>query len=110
MRFSVISNPIFNIDKIVFELKNTTATNELNNEQPFFIVQNKSNEIIVSYKSNQQLQQIRLYSITGSLLKMIKNPGSQTVIPTHDLPLGIYIVQGSNSTKRFSEKIVIHNF
>lgn len=110
MRFSVISNPIFNIDKIVFELKNTTATNELINEQPFFIVQNKSNEIIVSFKSNQQLQQIGLYSITGSLLKMIKNPGSQTVIPTHDLPSGIYIVQGSNSTKRFSEKIVIHNF
>jgi hypothetical protein len=110
MRFTVISNPVFNIDKIVFELKNTTATNYLQYVQSFFMIRNISNEIIISSKSNQQLRQIGLYSITGSLLKMIQNPGLQTVIPTNDLPAGIYIVQGSNSTKRFSEKIVINKF
>ena len=110
MRFNVISNPTFNIDKIVFELKNATAINEVDDRKAFLIYQNTPNEIVVSQKSNGQLQQIGLYSITGSLLKMIKNPESQTVIPVNDLPSGIYIIQGANSTKRFSEKIVINNF
>jgi hypothetical protein len=109
MRFNIISNPTFNIDKIVFELKSTSATRRVNDEKPFFIVQNNSSEVIITQKSNQQLQQIGFYTITGSLLKMIKNPGAQTVIPTSEFPSGVYIVQGSSSTKRFSEKIVINN-
>lgn len=110
MRFSVISNPIFNIDKIVFELKSTAVAKELAKEKPFLIAQNQSNEIVVSQRSGQQLQRIGLYSITGSLLKLIENPGTRTIISTNNLPSGIYIVQGSNSTNRFSEKIVIKNF
>lgn len=110
MRFSIISNPVFNIDKINFELKGTTNVVDIEVEKPYYIYLNDSKEIVITQKSSQQLNKIGLYSITGSLLKVIKNPGLQTVIQTNDLPAGIYVIQGSNSTKRFSEKIVINQF
>lgn len=109
MRFTVISNPVFNIDKIVFELKNATAVIDRKIEKPFFVYQNKSNEVIITQKSGQQIKRIGLYSLTGSLLKVVNNPESQTVISVNDLPSGIYIVQALNATKRFSEKIVINH-
>lgn len=110
MRFNVISNPTFNIDKIIFELKNATGATVLDVEKPFLTVQNNSNEIIITQKSGLQLQRIGLYSITGSLVKVVGNPGARTIIQVNDLPSGVYIVQCSSASKRFSEKIVINNF
>ena len=109
MRFTVVSNPIYNIDKIVFELKSTTSLSQPESQKPFTVYQNNLNEIVINQKASQQLNKIGLYSITGSLLKVIQNPDSQTVIKTNDLPAGIYVIQVSNSTKRFSEKIVINH-
>ncbi len=110
MRFSVISNPIFNIDKITFELKNATKTIDFGAENPFNIYQNNSGEVVITQKTDSQLKTIGLYSITGSLLKVVNNPGAQTVIPINDLSSGIYIIQASNPSTRFSKKIVINNF
>jgi hypothetical protein len=110
MRFIVISDPVFNIDKITFELKNATGTIDRKIEKPFFVYQNRSNEIIITQKSEEQIKQIGLYSLTGSLLKAVNNPGSQTVISVNNLPSGIYIIQASGLSKRYSEKIVINQF
>lgn len=109
MRFSVIATPIYNIDKIIFDLKSAVIDLEIKNEKPFFVYQNSSDEIVVNLKTNQ-LNKIGLYSVSGSLLKVINNPGLQTVIPVNNLPAGVYIIQGSGVSKQFSEKIVINRF
>lgn len=110
MRFSVIATPIFNIDKIIFDLKSPVSDIEMKNEKPFFVYQNSSDEIVVNLKTNQQLNKIGLYSVSGSLLKMVNTPGSQTIIPANNLPAGVYIIQVSGLSKQFSEKIVINRF
>lgn len=110
MRFTVISNPVYNIDKIVFELKSATSAVELENKKPFTVYQNNSNEIIIIQNAIQQLKRIGLYSISGSLLKAVNNPGTQTKIQVDELPSGVYIIQANNATARFSEKIVINNY
>ncbi len=109
MRFTVISNPTYNIDKFTFELKNATGSFDLKVNNPFEIYQNNSGEIVVKQKSLNQNTKIELYSITGNLLKMVTNPGQRSVIRTNDLPSGIYIVRASNFTERYSKKVVINN-
>jgi aryl-phospho-beta-D-glucosidase BglC (GH1 family) len=107
MRFTVVANPLFNIDKFEFDLKTANSDFEINPEKPFYLTQT-ANEIIVTQNSNQNLNHIGLYSVTGSLIKVIKNPGNQTVIPIVGLPAGVYIIQSSTASKRFSEKVVIN--
>jgi hypothetical protein len=107
MRFTVVANPLFNIDKIVFDLKTSARTVENGYEIPFTLTQTRG-KITVTQKPNQKPENISLYSVTGSLIKVIKNPGNQTVIPTGDLPAGVYIIQVSSASKRFSEKVVIN--
>jgi hypothetical protein len=109
MRFAVVANPLFNIDKIVFDLKTTNRYFEMNREQLLRLTQT-ANEIIVTQNSNLNLNHIGLYSITGSLIKVVKNPGNQTVIPTSGLPAGVYIIRASAASKRFSEKVIINSF
>jgi hypothetical protein len=110
MRFSIIAIPTFNIDKIIFDLKSANSQLEMENEKPFFVYQNSSDEIVVNQKTNQRLNKIGLYSVAGSLLKVVNNTGSQTVIQINDLPAGVYIIQVSGASKQFSEKIVINRF
>jgi hypothetical protein len=107
MRFTVVANPLFNIDKIVFDLKTFARTVKNGYEIPFTLTQTRG-KITVTQKPNQKPENISLYSVTGSLIKVIKNPGNQTVIPTGDLPAGVYIIQVSSASKRFSEKVVIN--
>lgn len=110
MRFSVVSTPAFNIDKIVFDLKSAFGNLEMKDEKPFFVYQKNPNEIVVNQKNNEILNKIGLYSVSGNLLKLVKASGLQTVIPTNDLPSGFYIIQLSGNSKQFSEKIVINLF
>ena len=109
MRFTVVANPLFNIDKFEFDLKTANRDFEVNPEKPFQLAQT-ANEIIVKQNSSQNLNLIGLYSLTGSLIKVIKNPGNQTVIPTVGLPAGVYIVRASTASKSFSEKVVVNPF
>ena len=109
MRFTVVANPLFNIDKFEFDLKTSNRDFEIKPERPFHINQT-SNEIIVTQNSSHNLNHIGLYSVTGSLIKVIKNPGNQTAISTVGLPAGVYIIQASTATKRYSEKAVINPF
>jgi aryl-phospho-beta-D-glucosidase BglC (GH1 family) len=110
MRFTVISNPTFNIDKITFDLKNATGTVDVEIEKPFNIVQNNTGEIVVTHLSGQPINNIEIFSITGSLLKTTNNSNWQTKIQTNDLSPGVYIVRATTAAKQFSKKIVIDNF
>lgn len=108
MRFTVISGPVYNIDKITFELKSATVTSDLTAEKPFSVSVNNQGEITVRPKSGNQLKQISLYSVSGSLLKQINEPGSQSVFQVTELPAGIYFLQVTTNVRRYSEKVIIN--
>ncbi len=108
MRFTIIANPLFNIDKIVFTLKNTTNVSVQETGKPFSAYQNSFNEIVIQQATGTNIKEIALCSITGSVLKLVKNTASKTVIPVEGLPSGIYIIQAVTGSKRYSEKIIIN--
>jgi hypothetical protein len=107
MRFSVISNPTFNIDKFTFDLKNATNTADLTLDEPFNLYQNNSGTIRIKLNPGFQKVGIELYTVTGVLLKTENNVKEETLIPTHDFPSGVYIVRVRTPEKWFSKKIVI---
>lgn len=108
MRFTIVSGPSFNFDKVVFDLKTANRHMDLETEKPFTILQNNSGEITIVQTSGQKFNMVGIYSITGSLIKVTNNPGYQTVFQTDELPSGIYIIRASGNSTRFSEKIVIN--
>lgn len=110
LRFTVVANPIFNIDKMEFDLKTASRFFETEPDRKLFELIATHNEIIITQNSNQELSEVGLYSITGSLIKMVKNPGFQTVIQTATLPAGVYIIQAASSSGRYSEKVTINRF
>lgn len=110
LRFTVVANPIFNIDKMEFDLKTASRFFETEPDRKLFELITTHNEIIITQNSNQELSEVGLYSITGSLIKMVKNPGFQTVIQTATLPAGVYIIQAASSSGRYSEKVIINRF
>ncbi len=106
-RFSVLSDPLFNIDKISFEV--VTATNDYTFQKntPFKSYQNSFGELIVEQKQNEHAELINIYSITGSLIYSITKPEAITTIPSYKTPRGIYVIQSISNNERYSQKIAI---
>ncbi len=109
MRFTVIANPLFNIDKFEFVMQTTNTAMQAEKQKPFSLTQTSAGLRIVQ-KHNQNPETINLFSVTGTLIRTIKNPGNTEVIQTTGLPTGVYIVEAINYTSRFSEKVVINPF
>ena len=110
MRFTVISNPLFNIDKLVFEMATPAIKTDSGNEKPFTVFQNNSAELIINLQPGDNFNRINLHSVTGSLIRVIENPEIHNVISVSNLPAGIYIVEATGKSKRYSEKIIIKQF
>ncbi|MBT6007603.1 MAG: carbohydrate-binding protein, partial [Prolixibacteraceae bacterium] len=107
VRFSVLGDPLFNIDKMIFEL--TTNVSNLKNqiEFPFTVFQQKNGGLIVKQLSNTNIETIDLYNLSGALFRTFIKPGEVTQIPTYDIPTGIYVIHATSKNGRYSRKIVI---
>jgi hypothetical protein len=107
MRFSIISLPLFNIDKIVFELPD--AVEILNDEDPLFSVfQNQDREIVFKSENKSSIRQVQIYNITGSLLYTFSEPKAEFKISTSEMQTGIYIIQVITDEQKICKKIAIN--
>lgn len=107
MRFTVIDSPPFNFDSMNFTLKTGSALVRENiNHFNVFIGDN--NKLVVRLNQPGQLNQIKLYDITGSTIKTILNPEPVTEMNLNMVPPGIYIIQAQFNMGTYSRKIVIH--
>ncbi len=107
MRLTVLSEPIFNIDKMKFDL--ITGISEFNQPEiiPFNAYQNSMGNLVITQNKNMATDVIHIYSVTGSLVYSIVNPDLVTQVPASIIPGGIYLVQGISNRRKYVQKMVL---
>jgi aryl-phospho-beta-D-glucosidase BglC (GH1 family) len=107
MRFTVISLPIFNIDKIVFESPEATEVMRSEN-QSFTVFQNQDRELVFIFDSKLEIRLLKIYNITGSLIFNLTNPENELKISIPGIPEGFYVVKAVTDKQEISRKIIIN--
>jgi aryl-phospho-beta-D-glucosidase BglC (GH1 family) len=104
MRFSILSSPSYNIDKMIFDLATsanpTTASNE------FAAYQNQHKELVIQF-TGKKPESIYLYNISGTLMYTEKNLFSETRFPAGSLPAGVYLIRCNYETGIQTQKIIL---
>jgi hypothetical protein len=95
LRFTVLNTPLFNFDKMRFEL--LTGTANVKNEKCDFLVYPESgrNSYIVELKGEKYTSPLNLYDISGRVLISFQNPGNITRIPVSILNPGVYFIRAT---------------
>lgn len=107
MRFTVIDDPLFNIDKIVFEPQ-TNSVDILKPDNVFTVFQNQNLELVFNFDNTTSVRLVQIYDITGSLIYSFTNPYSNLKIPTENISSGIYLVQAYTDKQKLCKKILLH--
>ena len=107
MRFTVIDDPLFNIDKIVFTLPETPANNPTIEDHPFTVFLNRNREIVFNLAKDSSIKWIHIYDITGSLVQSIQNPEINTTLSTRGMPGGVLILQALTNDGMYSAKVMV---
>jgi aryl-phospho-beta-D-glucosidase BglC (GH1 family) len=105
LRFSILSDPLFNIDKMVFEKATAVEARQIDNKVELSVFQNQYKELEIQIASKEKIEMLNVYSINGKLVYSERKPDHFTKISTADFPPGIYIVHGISRNGRFSKKI-----
>lgn len=107
VRFTVLSDPLFNFDKMVFDLK--TGVNRITGRQkPIIAYQNNQGALIIKQDYDQNPDMLKVFSATGGLIKSIVHPDKITEIPAYLTPPGLYIIQSITNKQRQTQKIILH--
>jgi hypothetical protein len=107
MRFTVISEPLFNIDKINFTLIAGPENISTIQEQPFTVYQNQNRELVINFNMDISVKWIHIYNMTGSLIYSIQYPERNTRISSAGIPDGIYLLQALTNNGKYSSKISV---
>jgi aryl-phospho-beta-D-glucosidase BglC (GH1 family) len=105
MRFTVLTQPSFNIDQFKFSAVAVPTYLESTEKMRFTVFRDQNREINYSLNNDYSIQCIHLYSMSGSLVYAINNPENTGIISTKEIPEGIYLFQAFTDKGRFSAKI-----
>ena len=107
MRFSILAEPLFTIDKYIFSL--ATFNNNIGaDKQPFRVFQNADHQLAVSTSDDITLTDIRIYNASGTLIQSIQQPQQYIIINTSKMPAGLYIINANSNNFKYSEKIILN--
>lgn len=106
MRITYLTKPLFNLDYLDAVRLIPDGIPPADNLNPVQIHQS-NNELIIQSGSGQPVNQLKLYSITGSEIRTILNPEPVFRMSTQTLHTGVYILQFISGQQKFSKKIVI---
>jgi hypothetical protein len=104
MRFSILSSPAFNIDKMIFELATSAEISTLTNG--FNAYQNQHKELVIHF-TGESPELLYLYNLSGALLYAEKNLFSETRISTGLFPAGVYMIRCNYKNGIQSQKIIL---
>jgi hypothetical protein len=105
MRFSIINDPYFSIDKMVFTFLTTPTDIENIEYKPFRITRGTNHEIEIQILESG-IRNIQLFDITGKLVYSINNPKQYQSV--RNLPEGAYIIQATSASKKYTVKCLIN--
>ena len=106
MRFTILDDPYFSIDKMVFTSLSVPSGISSAEEKPFGIRIN-SHDLSLQINPDAQIQSVSLYNMNGQLIKTISKPAATTNIPISDFKQGIYILKVVTSNESYTNKIPI---
>jgi len=104
LRFSILSSPAYNIDRMIFELATSADISAVTNE--FTAWQNQHKELVILF-AGKSPESVSLYNLSGALLYTEKNLFSETIIPAGSLPAGVYLIRCNYRTGVQSQKILL---
>jgi hypothetical protein len=90
LRFTVIDEPLFNIDKFVFSLDKTGIAEPPHSN--FQIFKNSNGNLVLNFEK-ANLKKISVYRIDGSLMNTFQSADTEFLITTSGYPKGIYLIQ-----------------
>ena len=97
----------FAIFPVIDENKGTPVgiQNLETNNSPTII--NTDNLLLITDLAEQEVSTINVYDVTGKVISSSNTTSKHKTIPTADLKSGIYIVDISTNTSRFTQKLMI---
>lgn len=107
MRFTILSAPLFNIDKFEFDLKTANSNLFLIKQNPFIAYQNSYGELIIKQNKPGNLKYFNVYTISGSLVFSAQKPEPVTKISQFNFTQGIYLIQGVSENRKYNQKVII---
>ena len=105
MRFTVIEKPLFNIDKLTFRSLTSGVGSLEPADRSLTVYQDQNREIILYLENGKILHTVKMYDLKGSLKYSAKDAGP--LIPTMDIPAGIYIIQAIGDDGVYTSKILL---
>ncbi len=106
IKFSYISGMggCINIDNILFAID--APVNEIPNKNTMMLYPNPvANTLYLSYSEND-IQCIEIYDITGKTIQRITKPNNKTAINVSSLNKGVYLIQIQTSEKTINQKFI----
>lgn len=105
VRFTVISGPSFNIDKIAFDIKTGTSPIEKEAPRQFTVWQNINGNLTIKLEQNANAEILKVYNISGAQIYVAIKPSGQIEIPGYKIQSGIYFIQAVSNNKKYTQKI-----
>jgi hypothetical protein len=107
MRFTVIDQPQYNIDKVVFTRDVTGMEKESRTASSLILFQESGGDLLIRTSHASLLHEVRVYDLRGTLVSISKDPSRLQRIPGSYLPQGMYLVRACGEKQIFTGKILI---
>lgn len=107
MRFTVIDQPQYNIDKFVLTLDATGTAKDWLPATRLILYQESGGDLLIKTSEASLLTQVQIFDLRGKLLALSKSPSDVQRIPGHQLPAGIYLVRAFENDLIYTDKILI---
>ncbi len=113
MRFTVISQPQFHIDKFEFKIQQqedtTTIFVPVHEVPRMSLYQSQDQELVIRLDNCPDIKKIEVYNITGTMVYTSKMPENEMHISVTGLPAGLYVVRAVTGNGIFKGKTIISN-
>ncbi|HYW94665.1 MAG TPA: cellulase family glycosylhydrolase [Bacteroidales bacterium] len=113
MRFSILSDPDFHIDKFIFSLREeqkedtTTISVTALPEPKLLLYQNTSHELVVKLLNGPAIRKVDIYTIPGRKIHAGYMSKYDNYLSVSDINPGLYIVNVFTHSQVFTGKVVI---
>lgn len=106
MRFSVIDQPLFNIDKLDFTLNSTGTGTAQEQAQKLVVFQDTEGDLLVKIRDNSPIEMLNIYDISGSLRRSVRQPDQPYRLTSGEFKKGIYLIRAYSGKKYFTRKTI----
>lgn len=111
LRFTIISDPLFNIDRYEFSQASSdpgteTGMSTYGGQEPV-LYREVDGDLVISSGSEEPISHVQVYSLSGALVAEISHPALIHRVSTSPLGTGIYLVRTFSNESIYRQKVFI---